>query len=213
MLLAKHCETRMPLTDTTNKRGLSVSGTDLLPGRVVTLIPSDDPEEKVWGVSYEIGESDLKQVLAHLDHREKDGYQRTPVMFYPQDPSVSPWELIIYLGLENNPFYAGPTDEDTVAEIIASASGPSGSNSEYLFQLAETMKNMGICDPHLTSIEHRVRSILGLVSMCPGIQGFLCSRLLAATITDPHTTCSRCQSNFCTVSNPGLECRSWPVLQ
>ncbi|XP_068246378.1 putative glutathione-specific gamma-glutamylcyclotransferase 2 [Palaemon carinicauda] len=130
------------------------------PGRVVTLIPSDDPEEKVWGVSYEIGESDLKQVLAHLDHREKDGYQRTPVMFYPQDSTLAPWELIIYLGLENNPFYAGPTDEDTIAEIIASASGPSGANVEYLFQLAETMKTMGVHDSHLTNIEQRVRSII-----------------------------------------------------
>ena len=49
-------------------------------------------------MAYKIGESDLKEVMAHLDHREKDGYQRTPVMFHPQDTDVKPWELTIYLG-------------------------------------------------------------------------------------------------------------------
>ncbi|KAK7083021.1 Cation transport regulator-like protein 2 [Halocaridina rubra] len=118
-------------------------------------------EERVWGVAYKIGESDLEEVLTHLDHREKDGYQRIPVTFHPQDLSVKPWELIIYLGSETNPFFTGPTNERQIAEIIASAEGPSGSNSEYLFQLAQTMKTMGVQDCHLYDIESRVKCLLG----------------------------------------------------
>jgi len=52
------------------------------PGRVVTLIPSNDPEERVWGVAYEIRKEDVDSVCRHLDYREKDGYQRQRVTFY-----------------------------------------------------------------------------------------------------------------------------------
>ena len=68
--------------------------------------------------------------------------------------------MIFFSGTENNPFYTGPTDEDTIAKIIASASGPSGSNAEYLFQLANTMRALGVQDDHLFNIEQKVRSIL-----------------------------------------------------
>ncbi|XP_037800896.1 putative glutathione-specific gamma-glutamylcyclotransferase 2 isoform X2 [Penaeus monodon] len=129
------------------------------PGRVVTLVPSEDPEEKVWGVAYKISEEKQEEVMAHLDHREKDGYQRTPVTFFPQEAALKPWELIIYLGSETNPFYTGPTKEDEIAQIIASAAGPSGSNKEYLFQLAQTMRSLNINDNHLYSIENKVKSI------------------------------------------------------
>ena len=39
------------------------------PGRVVTLIASDDPEEKVWGVAYEIPTDE--KTRDDLDYREK----------------------------------------------------------------------------------------------------------------------------------------------
>ncbi|XP_071528004.1 putative glutathione-specific gamma-glutamylcyclotransferase 2 isoform X4 [Panulirus ornatus] len=68
------------------------------PGRVVTLVPSEDPEEQVWGIAYKISEEDQEEVIAYLDHREKDGYHRKTVLFHPQDSSVAPWHLTIYLG-------------------------------------------------------------------------------------------------------------------
>ncbi|XP_045600170.1 putative glutathione-specific gamma-glutamylcyclotransferase 2 isoform X2 [Procambarus clarkii] len=130
------------------------------PGRVVTLVPSEDPEDQVWGIAYKIRDEEQDKVMAHLDHREKDGYLRKSVLFHPLDCSIHPWHLTIYLGADSNPFYTGPTNEDTIAEIIASAVGPSGSNSEYLFQLAEAMRNVGVSDSHLFGIETKVKHIL-----------------------------------------------------
>lgn len=51
-------------------------------------------------------------------------------------------------------------EEESIAQIIASAVGPSGSNKDYLFQLANTMRTLGVADPHLFNIESRVRKIL-----------------------------------------------------
>ncbi|XP_045113144.1 putative glutathione-specific gamma-glutamylcyclotransferase 2 isoform X9 [Portunus trituberculatus] len=53
--------------------------------------------EPVWGIAYNIAKEDVDRVVAHLDHREKDGYQKIPVTFHPQDSSIQPWQLIIYL--------------------------------------------------------------------------------------------------------------------
>lgn len=37
----------------------------------------------MWGVAYEIAKEDEEMVTVHLDHREKDGYNKLPVIFYP----------------------------------------------------------------------------------------------------------------------------------
>ena len=46
-------------------------------GRVVNLFESENPEEKVFGVAYEIDQETWNsQVMAHLDDREKGGYSQ-----------------------------------------------------------------------------------------------------------------------------------------
>jgi len=53
------------------------------PGRVVTLVPSSDPEARVYGAAYKIHRSDIERVLQHLDHREIMGYEKVPIDFHP----------------------------------------------------------------------------------------------------------------------------------
>jgi cation transport regulator ChaC len=53
------------------------------PGRVVTLVPSQDPEVKVWGAAYKIHERDVARVIEHLDLREVMGYEKVPILFHP----------------------------------------------------------------------------------------------------------------------------------
>jgi len=58
------------------------------PGRVVTLIASEDPEDKVWGVAYEIPTD--KKTQDDLDYREKGGYTRHSTVFHPTSSPAAP---------------------------------------------------------------------------------------------------------------------------
>lgn len=65
------------------------------PGRVVTLLTSDDSNDQVWGVAYKISSQDIDSVVKHLDFREKGGYERKRVLFYPSKTiaSIKPGSL------------------------------------------------------------------------------------------------------------------------
>lgn len=77
------------------------------PGRVVTLLPTDDADDTVWGIAYKIKQEDSEQVTQHLDYREKNGYTRKSVVFYPQDPKMDWFPLTLYIATEDNESYAG----------------------------------------------------------------------------------------------------------
>lgn len=88
------------------------------PGRVVTLVQSDDSEDTVWGVAYKIKQEDAEQVTQHLDFREKNGYTRKSVVFYPQDPEMQQFPLTLYIATEDNVSYAGNFINVTYVLII-----------------------------------------------------------------------------------------------
>ena len=76
--------------------------------------------------------------------------------------------LVFYLATSTNEFYVGSSEsEQTIAQHIATSVGPSGSNREYLFELATAVRNLGDysenevidLDPHLFRLESLVRSI------------------------------------------------------
>ncbi|ELU02890.1 hypothetical protein CAPTEDRAFT_2266 [Capitella teleta] len=125
------------------------------PGRVVTL-------DRVWGMAFEIPPEDEERVRSHLDHREKGGYESISVTFNPQDTTFSPFDLDIYVGNEDNPFYLGPADIDEIAQQIYSTEGPSGKNTDYLLQLAAAMRQLvpEENDEHLFSLERKVRNLM-----------------------------------------------------
>lgn len=135
------------------------------PGRVVTLLPSNDPEDKVWGVAYRIEDHHQEAVVKQLDHREKNGYEKVTVTFYPNDrvnsTERSPFELVIYLGKRNNQWFAGEADINSIAQQIVSSVGSSGSNKEYLYNLAAAMRTIapGEDDPHLFALEAAVKHL------------------------------------------------------
>lgn len=59
------------------------------PGRVVTLLASTNPDDEVWGLAYKISSENIDNVVNHLDFREKGGYKKKTVLFYPCDLSKS----------------------------------------------------------------------------------------------------------------------------
>ncbi|XP_019625591.1 PREDICTED: uncharacterized protein LOC109470935 [Branchiostoma belcheri] len=144
------------------------------PGRVVTLV--EIPEESVWGVAYEVAEDDVASVSQHLDFREKGGYTKHSVLFHPADTSVQPFTLLLYIGTDTNPEFLGDAPLSEIAEQIAHSVGPSGKNTEYLYQLAEAMRTLVPHKPdtHLFELERLVKEIetqshnncMGIYSIC-----------------------------------------------
>lgn len=76
-----------------------------------------------------------------------------------------------YLATSDNPFYTGQESMDKIARQIVSASGPSGTNREYLYQLATAVRQLVMDDnlpdasipqhgdPHLFELENLVRAL------------------------------------------------------
>jgi cation transport protein ChaC len=119
-------------------------------------------QDQVYGIAYKINEHEQASVINHLDYREKGGYERTPTLFYPKDKNKTPFEIIIYVANNNNPQYAGPADVDSIANQIVKSVGPSGTNVEYIFNLAKAMRDIApeVNDEHLFTIEKRVQNLL-----------------------------------------------------
>ena len=121
-------------------------GTPCAPGRVVTLIPS--PGSSCRGMAYLVD----REVFEHLDHREKNGYQRHPVRIRLDSTGLDAHGLV-YVAAEDNPAYLGPAHIEEVASHIARSSGPSGSNTDYVLQLARALRKLGDHDPHVYALE------------------------------------------------------------
>ncbi|BES93183.1 ChaC-like protein [Nesidiocoris tenuis] len=140
-------------------------GAPLKPGRVVTLLPSSNCEDVVWGVAYEIRKEDVAGVVDSLDVREKSGYEKKTVTFYPTDDSIedkTPFDLTVYIADPKNEWYREEPDMKTIAAEIAECRGMSGPNAEYLFKLADAVRQMTpqACDPHLFELEAEVKRIV-----------------------------------------------------
>ena len=150
-------------------------GTPERPGRTVTLC--EDPASITWGVAYELDGSPEQQqaTLSYLEWREKQYDVRCRTTLYSKDPSKSkppstefsanddsheaaetvPNCLVYIAGpdLSRNANYLGPAPLEMIADQIATRTGPSGHNSEYLFKLAAAMRAMDVHDGELFSLE------------------------------------------------------------
>jgi cation transport protein ChaC len=114
------------------------------PGRVLTLVAA--PGEHCDGRAFLVD----ADVFEHLDHREKNGYQRIAVDIRFGDGSVGG---VAYRAPEGNLAYLGPARPLEMAAQINRCAGPSGSNREYVLELARALRAMGISDPHVAEIE------------------------------------------------------------
>jgi len=125
-------------------------GTPERPGRVVTLVPAEKAVCK--GMAYLVE----KSVFDHLDHREKNGYRRleTDITLLNGQQKVPG---VVYVADERNPAYLGAASTRDIATHIAGSHGPSGSNRDYVLQLAEALRGLGDMDPHVFELESLLR--------------------------------------------------------
>lgn len=121
-------------------------GTPEFPGRVVTLVPRRGIICR--GVAYLVE----PQVFEHLDHREKNGYLRVPVSIAMEHQGQAV-DGVLYVANSDNPAFLGPAPMEQLASHIASSHGPSGSNRDYVLQLAKALRELGDEDTHVLELE------------------------------------------------------------
>ena len=149
------------------------------PGRVVTLLPDHHESldqtgsfraERCWGTAYEVPSGDPEDVLARLDHRERGGYDRVEVeiklfslpLSGGQHRSGQPRSVagVVYIAGPENANYLGPASTRDIACQVAAASGPSGANPDYVFELARSLRAMGAEDAHVFEVAAEVARVL-----------------------------------------------------
>ena len=129
-------------------------GTPQNPGRVVTLVPC----EKGYcdGIAYLVSEKVANQVFQQLDHREKNGYSQLSIrLLLINDISKVG---ITYIAVETNHAFLGAADLPSIARQIIRSSGPSGKNSDYLFNLANSLRKYNFIDEHIFELESLVKN-------------------------------------------------------
>jgi len=125
-------------------------GTPDAPGRVVTLIESD---EECLGMAYRVA----PHTFEHLDVREKNGYLRFTTPLYFLDGTQD--EGLVYIATPNNAAWLGPAPVEEIAEHILRSHGPSGSNREYLLKLDDALHALHAQDDHVSSIAQALRAL------------------------------------------------------
>ena len=123
------------------------------PGRVVTLVESAN--QVCRGIAYRLGAEALESTLAHLDFRERGGYERLQIELSLNNGKSVPG--ITYFADEHNRNYLGDADIDVIAKQVATASGRSGRNSEYVYELETALEVIDAQDPHVTDIANHLR--------------------------------------------------------
>ena len=135
------------------QRSTDHRGTKDAPGRVATLV--EEPGAMCWGTAYRLPAENLPITLAALDFREKNGYKRVAAHL---NTAAGPLEGIVYVADEKNPYHqSAPILE--VAKVIAAAVGPSGANTEYLFELEAALERMSRPDAYVSCLAAAVRDI------------------------------------------------------
>jgi cation transport regulator ChaC len=120
---------------------------------VVTLVESSG--ETCWGRAYLLNPESRDEVLAHLDHREKGGYERLSL---PLHFSETDWvNGTTYHATADNPEFLGQASVADIVSQVMSAAGPSGQNIDYVLHLDQALRELGASDAHVVEIATALR--------------------------------------------------------
>jgi glutathione-specific gamma-glutamylcyclotransferase len=124
-------------------------GTPSRLGRVATLLR--DPAASSGGAVFRVADRHAAEVLTALDHREQGGYARLELEAALLDGGA-PVLATTWIATPDNPYHLGPAEIPEMVTQILASTGPSGTNLEYVLKLDETLRELGIVDPHVEAV-------------------------------------------------------------
>lgn len=127
-------------------------GTYQRPGLVLGLAPGG----AVRGAAYRVAESDWPEVYAYLREREQPTETYVEARANIRLADGRRVETLVFLSDIRHPQWAGALSLERQAELIAGATGLSGRNVDYLRDLVEHLREMGVRD-------HAMERLLGMV--------------------------------------------------
>ena len=117
------------------------------------------------GVAFQVGAEDAVEALAYLRARElvsdayREEWRHIELLCQPENP-VRTARAVTYVVDPAHDQYAGGVSLEAQAEVIAARAGPSGLNSEYLFNTMAHLRELGVRDDELERLEAMVRGRL-----------------------------------------------------
>jgi glutathione-specific gamma-glutamylcyclotransferase len=126
-------------------------GTPERPGRVLTLATSVDAS--TTGAVYFV-QAPALELLSELDHRERAGYQRINLEVWTD---AEQHQAVTWIAPPGNPYDAGQLPLEELTAHIRSCHGPSGANSDYVFQLEQALEALQAPDPLISELSARLR--------------------------------------------------------
>nr|WP_249215714.1 gamma-glutamylcyclotransferase [Citrobacter sp. JGM124] len=130
-------------------------GTACHPGRMLALKEGG----QTTGLAFRLPEEGLKEELTLVWKREMITGCYLPTWCPLLLDDGREVNALVFAMDSRHPLYEADSRAETIAPLIATASGPLGSNAQYLFSLEQAMKERGMHDDVLSELASRVRSL------------------------------------------------------
>lgn len=133
-------------------------GTEDHPGLVLAL--DEDEVGHCDGVAFRVAPDRAEAVLAYLREREliSSAYLEVEREIVLDDGRAE--RAFVYVIDRDHDQYCGGLSLERQAEVIANAVGGRGPNTEYLWNVADHLRDLGLGDEDLDWLSHRVRELV-----------------------------------------------------
>ena len=138
-------------------RSIHHRGTEDAPGLVLAL--DEQPDHACEGLALRVAAGQEDETIAYLRAREliSSAYVERELPVHLSDGRDV--TCLVYVIEEDHVQYCGGLPLEEQAQIIATAVGGRGPNTEYLYNTAEHLEACGLHDPSIAWLADRVRSI------------------------------------------------------
>ncbi|NIY46763.1 gamma-glutamylcyclotransferase [Cedecea colo] len=131
-------------------------GTACQPGRMLALKEGG----RTTGLAYRLPEALLEEELTLVWKREMITGCYLPTWCRLELDDGRSVNALVFIMDPRHPLYEADTRAQTIAPLIAAASGPLGTNAQYLFSLETALKKHGMRDDCLDELVSHVRASL-----------------------------------------------------